>query len=345
MKHWKKIVACSLVVALLLVVGGCAKSSQQQPAPEKPKATINLRLGHVVQTSHPIHIAADKFAKLVEERSNGRIKVTVYPARQLGDDRQMFEQLQQGSLDLGAISVAPIGSFTPIVTAFQLPWLINDYDVWLKAMTSDAAKKVFEGLKEVNIIGLAPLEGNMRHIVTTSKLVKVPQDLKGLKMRVAESPLCIDIWRSLGASPTPMPYGEIYAGLQNKVIDGLEMGLPAMWTEKHYEVAKYVTLSGHYPWPMPLLMSAKTWNSLSKEDQELIQKAAWDVIPYEIDVLKQQDTEALKQLEAKGVKFGEIPDMKPFLEATKPVYEKYTKLHPLIAEFVRSVEDLKARSK
>ncbi len=328
-----QLIILSLILALVAPVA-FAESSE---------STINFRLGDVVQPTHPMNVAAEKFAKKVAEKSNGRIKITVYPARQLGDDRQLFEQVQEGSLDMAEVSVAPMGATTPLVTALQMPFLFTNWDQYLKVIKSDVTQKLLNGLEKNNVKGLAVYNAGFRHFITVAKPVKKPADMKGLKFRVAETPLHLDIFRALGASPTPMPYGEIYSGLQNRVIDGLEMDLSAILMEKHYEVAKNVTLSKHFTWPAILMINLRKFNSLSPADQKIIMDAAKEVVDENVKDIAEIEKKAVAELTAKGVKLVEFKpnELVPFQKATQDVEQKYTAKDPLIGEFVKYSKSVK----
>lgn len=335
--------AMGLVVGLFtLVATGCGGGNKQQVG-ENQKGTVNLRLADVVQPDHPMNVAAQKFADKVKEKSNGRIKITLYPARQLGDDRQLFEQVQQGSLDMAEISVAPMGSTNTIVMALQMPFLFTDWDQYTKVMKSEATDKLLKGLEKNNVKALAVYNAGFRHVITVSKPVKTPADLQGMKFRTAETPLHVDIFKALGANPTPMPYGEIYSGLQNKVIDGLEMDLSAILMEKHYEVAKDVTLTKHFTWPAILMINMAKFNSLTSEDQKIIQDAAKEIIDENVKDIAAIEAKAVSDLTAKGVKMVELSDseLAPFIEATKAVEQKYSSQEPAIAEFVKAARSVK----
>ncbi|MDN5344510.1 MAG: TRAP-type transport system periplasmic protein [Clostridia bacterium] len=336
--------ALGLMLGLLtLVAAGCGGGGNKQQGGGEQKGTVNLRLADVVQPDHPINVAAVKFADKVKEKSNGRIKITVYPARQLGDDRQLFEQVQQGSLDMAEISVAPMGSTNSLVMALQMPFLFKDWDQYTKVIKSEATDKLLKGLEKNNVKALAVYNAGFRHVITVSKQVKTPADLQGMKFRTAETPLHVDIFKALGANPTPMPYGEIYSGLQNKVIDGLEMDLSAILMEKHYEVAKDVTLTKHFTWPAILMINTAKFNSLSPEDQKIIQEAAKEVIDENVKDIAAIEKKAVSDLTAKGVKMVELSDseLAPFIEATKGVEQKYSSQDPAIAEFVKAAKDVK----
>jgi len=335
-----------LISALVLTVGcggtNNAPTSKENNAEAKP---VVFKLGHVCQVTHPYNKAAEAFKKKVEEKSNGRIQIEIYPARQLGGDRDMLEQIMNGSLDMGLISSAVFSGFTPILDGLQLPFLMENYDVLDKAVKSDEAKALLKGLERINVKGLAFYDAGFRHFVTVDHSINKPEDLKGMKMRVVESPLMLDIFKALGASPTPMPYGEIYSALQTGVIDGLEMDLSAIWAEKHYEVAKYVSLSSHYSFPTVNIMNLNKWNKLSPEDQKIFEEAAWETIDDNHVLLREIDQECLNNIKAKDVVVQEIEDLTSFRELTKPVYDKYIAKDPLIKDIVERVKKIKSEMK
>ncbi|HBW37660.1 TRAP transporter substrate-binding protein [Desulfosporosinus sp. BICA1-9] len=342
-KSGKSLVVFLMVGLLLTSLAGCGSKNTSQPGQVDKKDTINLRVADVVQPDHPMNVALVKFAKKVLDKSNGRIKITVYPARQLGDDRQLFEQVQQGSLDMAEISAAPMSGTTPLMTALQMPFLFNSWDQYAKVIKGPATDNLLKGLEKNNVKGLAVYNAGFRQIVTVNKPVQSPADMKGLKFRTAETPQHVDIFKSLGANPTPMPYGEIYSGLQNKVIDGLEMDFSAILMEKHYEVAKNITISRHFTWPGVLMMNTAKFNALSKEDQKIIEETAKEIIDENIKDIQVIEKSAIDLLKAKGAKITELSeaDMAKFIEATKDVEQKYTAMDPLIAEFVKVARSTK----
>jgi len=343
-----------MLLALSLTLTGCGggeKPAGEEPSTEEPAAdqtasneVIELKFGHVVQTTHPVHESAVYFADKVKEFTNGRIQIKIFPARQLGDDISLFQQVQEGALDMACPSAAPLASFTNVATAFQMPFLGNDYDLNAKLYASDEFQTLLSGFDEVNVKAFGAFQGGRRHIVGTKGFLKTPADMKGVKIRVAETPLLIDMFKALGASPTPMPYGEIYTGLQNQIIDAVEMDITALLVEKHYEVAKYVTKDAHYVWPMIVMMSVNKWNSLSPEDQDAIKRAYAETITWDAENLKKRDTEAEEELKAKGVQFYEpnAEEVKALNEASATVIQKYCDANQKVADFVKYAQSVKA---
>lgn len=334
----KKKIAIIITLALSLVTGalatGCSsKNTSQQPKSEVQNGKVVLKLAHAAQTTHPFNIGAEKFAELVDKKSNGNIKIEVYPSRQLGDDTAILQQVMGGTLDMGVISSPIFSKFTPLLDSLQLPFLLNSYDKELKAIKSPEMKAILDNLKTIDLKGLAVYEGGIRHIGNNKKPINTPEDLKGLKLRVVPSPLIIDTFKTLGANPTPMDYGEIYTGLQSNVIDGEEINLTSVYSEKHYEVLKYLTEVSIYPFPGINVMSSKVYESLSEENKKIIEEASWEAMDYVIEKIKPLEEEAMKTINAK-VKTNKLQDVNAFKEKVKPLYDTYTSKDPLIKNFV-----------
>jgi tripartite ATP-independent transporter DctP family solute receptor len=318
--------------------GALSTSASAQDKPE-----IKWRFANVTQVNHPMNKGCEFFIEKIQTRSNGRITVTNYPARQLGDDRELFEQVQQGSLEMALVSVAPVGSTSDLAAAFQIPFMIHNWDQWLKLVNSPAAEAVFDGFSANNVKALAAYDSGFRHTLTVDKAVRVPGDYKGLKFRVAETPMHIAIFSALGASPTPIPYGEIYSSLQNKVIDGLEMDLPAILMEKHFEVAKNLTLTGHFTWPGIFMINLDKWNSLSPEDQKLFIECAKEAMVDNVAYIQKLEEESMAELKAKGFNVIELtPEARQqMVDATSEVSTSYKAKDPRIAAFADYADTLK----
>jgi len=329
-----------LFFAVVLILGLTLLTGCDGGKTADKNGAVELKLGHVTQVSHPYHYAVEHFAERVSEKTDGRIKVTIYPARQLGGDRDMLEMVQNGSLDIGAITTAVFGGFTPLLDALQIPYLIDSYDTLDIAIPNQSSEDLLTGLDDINVKGLAILEGGMRHFVMKDGPVTSLDDLKGKKMRVSESPLLMDFISSLGANPTPLPYGEIYSSLQTGVVDGLDMDIVAVQTERFYEVAKDVTYSGHFSWPFALVMSKKAWSSLSPEDQKIIEEAAMETVAFNHKNIREMEEESVAFLKEQGVSFHTM-NLEPFKEVSAPVGEKFMKKDPRIKAFYEEVTDAK----
>ncbi len=195
---------------------------------------IVLRLAETHPKGYPTELGDEEFARLVKERSGGRIVIEVYPGSQLGEEKAVIEQVQFGAIDLTRVSISPLASFVPKLNAFQMPYLYRDSDHMWKVLKGDIGKELLASLEPFGFIGLGWFDGGARSFYNSKKPVRTPADLKGLKIRVQESELMMGLVRAFGAVPTPMPYGEVYSGLQTGVIDGAENNPPSYFSASHY---------------------------------------------------------------------------------------------------------------
>ncbi len=329
----------------MLILSACGNSGETEAGStdevDESAETVQIRLGHVTQKTHPYHLAAEHFAEQVEEQSGGSLKIELYPARQLGGDVEMLEMLQNGSLEAGFISSSVFSGSTPVMDGLQLPFLFDSYEVFGKAIQSETAGKMLNRLEEINLKGLGINESGMRHMGSNVSPIQSLEDMDGLSIRVAESPLMQSIFTTLGADPTSMAYGEIYSALQTDVIDAHEANLETYVSENLHEVTEYITLTKHFPWPNVNVFNLDFYQSLSDENQQILDKAGEETQSWILKKLVEIDEEALQELDNKGVHVEELKDITPFREEVEPVYEEYAKKDPLIEEFINTVEEIK----
>lgn len=323
----RKTLIMVLVVALLalaLVVSGCGSKKETPKATENNAAQpqqIVAKLGHVGAPDHIFEIGAKKFSELVLAKTNGQIKIDTYPGGQLGGDRDVFEGLKMGTVEF-AIE-GPIDSFIPITSVVNLPYLFKSPEHVYKFLDGDLGKQVFGDLEKMGIVHLGEMENGWR-LITSNKPVNSLADLKGMKIRVPESPVFRDTFTALGTSPVPIAFTELYSALQQGVVDGQENPIFHIMTQRFYEVNKNVALTRHIYMNAPLLASAKFWQKLTPEQQKAIQEAAVEAVAYQRQVAREKEAQLLKELEAKGVTITK-PDVAPFQEAVKPVHEAWAK--------------------
>jgi tripartite ATP-independent transporter DctP family solute receptor len=326
-----------VVVGLLFLIG--AAGSWAADAPK-----FEFRMGHVTQPAHSWHKTSLKFAELVGAKTKGQVKVTVYPAAQLGGDREMFEAIQLGTLDMGLVSVAPMGAFTPALNGLLLPFLFENYDTLKKVMVSPQTRELLGSLDEVGVKGYAVMISDFRHFVNNKRPISKLDDLKGLKLRVVEAPLYVDMFRALGVSVTALPYAELYTALKTGVIDGAELNHSSLWTMKLYEVVKYVSHTTFF-FPSAVVMNLKQYQGLPPDIQKAISDAAWETVPYNLQIQIEEDQTTEKLLKEKGMVMNDITDMAPFKKAEEPVYEKYMARDKRVPWFVKEVQKMAAEKK
>lgn len=284
--------------------------------------TITLRLGHAVVETHPYHLGAVKFAELIKERTNGQIQIKIFPNHILGNERDMVEGLQLGTIDMVVTSTGPIGGFAPKMMAVDFPFIFRNREHAYKVLDGDIGKLLLSDLEKVGIKGLAFWENGFRNITNSKRPINKPEDLKGIKIRVMENKVHIASFKALGANPTPMAWSEVFTALQQGTIDAQENPIPIIYNFKLYEVQKYLSMTQHFYSPALLLMSKTKFASLPKKTQEIFVKTAIEVATYERNLIKEQEDKQIGLLKEKGMIIN-YPDREPFRLATKKVYDEF----------------------
>jgi len=313
------VLAAILLVSALLT--GC--SSKQENAGNKTDATkLTLRLADTLASDHPTVVGDQKFADLVSERSNGRIKIEVFPNSQLGEEKATIEQVQLGAIDFVRTGAGALGGFSKNFDVFSLPYVFeSDAHEW-KFLESEAGTALLDSLEASKMKGLAYYSAGSRSFYSRDVLKSI-DDLKGQKIRVIQNKVNVDLMDALGANATPMPYGEVYSALQTGVITGGENSFANLYTANHHQVAKYLIKDEHQRTPEVLIISKSTWDKLSEADREIIKQAALDSVKTQRELFDKFEKDAEEQVKASGVTITEVTDLKPWQDAVKPVIEKY----------------------
>jgi len=306
-------VSCALVTCALVCFSGCTK---------KDKGVKVLKLAHGLDTTHPVHKAMVFMAEKVKEKSEGKLKIDVYPSEQLGSERECLEQLQLGGLDMTKTSSSPLESFIPQMKVLGLPYLFRDSEHYWKVLLGDIGKELLAAGEKNKLKGLCFYDAGARSFYTRDKLINTPADLKGMKIRVQQSPMAIEMIDAMGAAATPIDWGELYTSLQQGVVDGAENNPPSFDTALHYEICKYYILDEHTRPPDVLLISTTVWNKLSPEFQGILQEAADESVTHQRKLWAEKEKESLEKVEKAGVKISR-PDKEPFRDAVQSMWKKY----------------------
>jgi len=317
----KRLGRCTLAIATLALCVGVGALS----APGAASAdTFKVKVAHVDTVEHPKHLAFLRFKALVEERSEGRLQVTVFHGGQLGDERENIEGAQLGTVHLACVSNGVMVPFSQKFMLLDIPFLFEDYDSARAVIDSKGQALLFEGLEEIGLVGLAIWEQGYRNISTSKQAIRSLEDIDGMKIRTMEAPLHVTAFRGLGSNPTPMSFSQLYTSLQQGVVDGQENPLYVLTQEKFYEVQDYVVLSRHIYDPMPVIASKKWMDSLPPDLQSIVTEAMAEVTQYEREVAEALVEEAAKELPGLGV---EIVTLTPeersrFRDAAQPAVVK-----------------------
>lgn len=300
-------------------------------------ADFKLTLAHGGETNHPWQIAALKFKEIVEKESNGRIALTIFTAGEMGGDREMAEALQNGSLDMTIIATMAMSAFEPQVQIFDFPYLFPTEQTAYKVLDGEAGKLVAEYLAKKGFHVLAYWENSYRGFSNSKRKITKPEDLKGLKFRVPETPILMAWLRSIGSAPTPMPFTELYSALQTGVVDGQDNGILLTYTHKVGEVQKYYTLANHIYSPAPLYFNAKKFAKLPKDLQDILAKAAVECRDYQRGINAEYALKYEKALTDMGLEVTTLTpeQLQVFVDSARPLYNEFKgKIDPKIYEAV-----------
>lgn len=329
----RKLVLLTIVVLLVFAIVGCgqqagntqsgSQQSNQQSNQGSNQQQMVLKLAENQPEDYPTTIGDKEFARIVEEKTNGRIKIEVYAGGQLGDEKSVIEAVQMGGIDFARVNAQPLSDFDKKLRVLSLPYLFKSEDQKWKVLDGPIGDELLNSLTDSNMVGLAYYDSGARFFYNRKKEVKSPADLKGLKIRVQQSELMIGLVEALGASATPMAYSEVYNGLQTGVIDGAENNWPSYYSTSHYEVAKYATLDNHSMTPEVVIVSKALWDKLSDADKQIIKDAAKASEEVQKKSWKEYEEKSIEAIKAKGNVITEISDLKPWQDAVKPVYDKY----------------------
>ncbi len=292
-----------------------------------------VKLAHVLDTTHPVHQGMAYMAERVIEKSGGKMRVDIYPGGQLGQERDLIELLQIGSLAMTKVSTAPLESFVPEMKIFGIPYVFRDEEHRWKVFQGAIGKRLLLAGEDYFLRGMCYYDAGSRSFYTKERPIHSPVDLPGLKIRVMKSITSVKMVQALGGSATPIPWGELYTALQQGVVDGAENNPPSFYLSRHYEVCKFYSLDEHTAVPDILLMSTVVWNSLSQEEQKWLQEAVDESVEKQKILWKEASEHALKEVEKAGVAIIH-PDKKPFREAVQEMHESYkgTSIYDLIKE-------------
>lgn len=335
-----------LIAALLLAgcssqapapQGGSSQQSQQGQGPAK--GAIQIKYAVVGPDDHPYTIMAKKFKELVEAKTNGQVQVTIFPNAQLGSEREMAEGVRMGTIQMTTVtSDGTLPAWVPELQVLSIPYLFRDRDHAYKVLDGDVGKELGNKLLAQGLRSLGFCELGWRHFTNNVRPIAKPEDAKGLKIRVQEAKIWFSLVQALGATPTPIPFGDLYTALQQRTVDGQENPVATIRSMKFYEVQKFLTLDGHTYSAGSVLINPKFYDGLSPEIQKAIEDSAAEAISYQRQVIAQKETEDLQFLKDKGMQVTE-PDRNAFAEATKNIPEQVKDMVPLaLVEKVRNTK-------
>jgi tripartite ATP-independent transporter DctP family solute receptor len=318
---------CALLIPLLLAGCGTAEG-----------VTV-IKLAHGLPPSHPVHSGMADMAERVAAKSGGTMRIDLYHSQQLCTERECMELLQIGSLGMTKASASIMENFAPSFQVLNLPYLFLDEDHRFRVLEGEIGERLLRDGEPKRLRGLAFYDAGSRSFYTKTRPIHEPADLRGLKIRVQESPTSMRMVSALGGSPTPISWGELYTALQQGVVDGAENNPPSYHTSRHYEVAPFYSLDEHTASPDVLLVSTVIWNTLTPQEQRWLEEAARESVEVQKRLWREATEEALRAVEAAGVTIIR-PDKRRFAEQVNAMLESYRTdplIYPLIEE-IRAME-------
>lgn len=337
-KKWGLLLSGFMSVSLLLTACGGGGQQAAQPsgqaggqpaaqteAPKSDGQTYLFKAGHSLTEDHPYHLALKKMAEDVDKRSNGKVKIEVYPLSQLGAERELTEALTFGTADMSITSTAPVTNFYQKLGVLDLPFLFESRDQAYKVLDGKVGQDMLKDMENANLVGLAWAENGFRHITNGAKDIKKPADVAGMKIRTQENPIHLAAFEALGAKPTPMAWTEALTALQQGVVDAQENPAIVAQTYKLYDSKQtHMSLTGHVYSAAMILFSKPVWDKLPADIQQLIAEEAKKAGQYERKLMIKMEEEAITDIKAKGVVVTEDVDKQAFRDAMKPVYDKFS---------------------
>lgn len=373
--HTRRVMSTSLVLAAALTLTACGGFGEDEPegdagnggnggatgtaAPEAgggdgpqlsdPPAiegdvvsdgdSYEIKFGIGLAEDSPQALSVDYFGEILDQRSDGRIDVSLFANSQVGDDLQMMNALQSGTLEMTYPSTSPATSIVPELQLFDLPFLFPTPEDADAVLDGEIGQQMLDGFDGSGITGLAWAENGYRQLTNSQRAVSSPEDVEGLGIRVMENPIQVSIWETLGANPTSMAFGEVFSALEQGVVDGQENPWSTILTSRFNEVQDYGSQTRHVYTPFLILIGEEFYEGLSEEDQALIQEAAVQAATYQRTISREYDTYAKEELANSGMEITELTDeqLAAFQEAVQPVYEQWE--DEIGADLIQSVQE------
>lgn len=321
----------ALLLIFLLLLSACGSGGESAP---DDTFTINIAYGN--QPGEPIDQVARKWKELAEAQSGGQLRLNLYPSSQLGSEADVIEQALFGSNVIILTGFDFLMRFIPDFGVLTAPYIVDDVDDlfyltttdWFKGLENELRDEGFEFVSTKTFYG-------ERHLMTT-KPVKTPEDLKGMKIRVPNNQMSINTFKALGASPTPLPLSDLYASLQQGIVDGAENPLPVLSGSKTQEVAKYLALTGHTKIVSPWVAGTKFTEKLPDHLLDILRSTADEAGQFGREIVRQEEEKVLEQFEAQGITITEV-DLGPFKEKGRDIFSRVPQWSPDLEQTIRTL--------
>ena len=332
MKIQTTMIAAGVLAAAAAFASGSAFAQQK----------MVLKASDVHAAGYPTVVAVENIGKKLSAATNGRLSVAMYPAMQLGGEKEAIEQAQVGAIAFARVSVGALGPVVDDLNVFNLPYVFRNTTHMQHVIDGQIGQDLLDKVTNSGkgLVGLAWMDAGARNFYATKKPIKTMADLKGMKVRVMGNPMFVEMANSMGGNGVAMGYDQVFSALQTGVVDGAENNPPSFVFDNHYQVAKYYTLDEHLIVPEMLAFSKKIWDSMSKEDQASLVKFAKEAQQEERKLWEAYEKQAMDKAKAAGIQIIEVSaaDKKAFQDAVKPVWDKYG---PKYADTIKRIQDVK----
>lgn len=288
--------------------------------------TKTIKFANQNAKGHPIVLGMEKFAEIVDKKSGGKLKVNVFPGGALGSDQANVSALQGGTLEMASMNSGIFASLVKDFEVYDFPFLFGNPKEADAVVDGPFGQGLHKKLEDKGLVGLAYYELGFRNLTNSKRPITKVEDIAGLKIRVIQSPIYIDMFNALGATATPMPFPELYPALEQKAVDGQENPFTLIRTSKFYEVQKHLAVTRHVYNPQALLVSKKLWDSMSADERNLITEAAAEATKFQRQLSRSQADEALADLKKAGMQVTEFSpaELQRLRDKVKPVVDKFS---------------------
>lgn len=319
-----------------LMISGVALAALALPA-----AAENWRGWNIHPDDYPNSVALAQFADAVTKGTEGRVTAEVFNNGILGDQPDAIEQTRNGALQFANFNMGPMGEIVPATNVMSLPFIFNNLDHMHHVMDGPVGQSFSDALAAQGLVALSWFDSGARSFYNTKHAIMTPDDMKGLKFRVMNNDLFVQMVDDLGGNATPMAYGEVYQSLKTGVIDGAENNYPSFESSNHYEVAKYYSITDHLIIPECICVNTGAWEALSEADKATVKQAAVDAAATQRNLWAEREKASRAKVEAAGVTVNEVTNKTTFQEAMAPIYEAFLANNPDLAPLVKEIRETK----
>ncbi len=287
---------------------------------------------------YPVSLGMDQFTAEIAEKSGGKLTGKTYHSGVLGSQPDAIEQMRLGSIDYAVFNLGPMGQVIPATNVVSLPFIFKGMDHMHRVLDGPVGEQLSNAMAEKGIVALAWYDSGARSFYNSKKPIQTPDDVKGMKVRVMNNDLFVNMVDSMGGNATPMAFSEVYSSIKTGVVDGAENNWPSYESTGHYEVAGYYSSTEHLIIPECFCVSKALWDGLSDGDKEIVKTAARRSAETQRELWAKRSSASRDKVIAAGVKFNEIADKAPFQAAMKPVYDKFIAENPDLEGLVKAIQ-------